>query len=485
MLSLPGRISTGIGIGVPDLYDAKGNRIPADAINVRFVKAWYQADDSDIYINKPGSRFLTPELLLKDDSLVKVDYANRTNYLKVTLNDSQQYIDISSPRSTIPNTAILSDAESLQPFSLMAHENKQIWVTVHIPNDTPAGEYSGDISVTIPSESSLMMNFRVTVLPFDLEPPPVEYALYYRGVIPPSPKKGITSEWKTPDQYASEMKNMKEHGVAYPTMYSSNEKMAGTELSLRNQIGFPTDHIYLVGIGTGNATSETGLATLKNQVVKWKNIASQYGYREVYFYGIDEATDEVLQSERPAWQTVKDNGGKVFVAVSDNPDAVTIAGDLLDVAVFAGPLNPAQATAWQSNGHKIFSYANPQAGVENPELYRKNYGFALWDAGYDGAMDYAYQHGYGQIWNDFDNRRNRDHVFAYPTSDGVIDTIQWEGWREGVDDTRYLATLIAIEGNDTSARAIVSDSLSRGEDMATIRKKVIERILLSPIPARV
>ena len=471
-----------IGISVPDLYDVHRNRIPADAINVRLVKVWYQADESDIFINKPGSRFLTPELLLKDDNLVKADYVNRTNYLKITQNGSQQYIDISSPHGTIPNTAILSDAATLEPFSLQAHENKQIWVTVHIPDDTPSGEYSGDISITIPSEPSLLMHFIVTVLPFDLEPPPIEYALYYRGVIPSAPKKGINSEWKTPDQFAAEMKNMKEHGVAYPTMYSSFEKMAATELSLRNQSGLPRDHIYLLGIGTGNATSETGLAVLKNQVVKWKNIVAPYGYGKVYFYGIDEAPGEVLQSELAAWQTVKENGGNVFVAVQDNPEAVTLVGDLLDSAVFAGPLNPAQAAEWHRYGHKIFSYANPQVGVENPEVYRKNYGFALWDAGYDGAMDYAYQHGYGQIWNDFDNKRNRDHVFAYPTSNGVIDTIQWEGWREGVDDTRYLATLIAYEGNDTSARAIVSDSLSRGEDMETIRKKVIDLILVSRIP---
>ncbi|TFH06713.1 MAG: DUF4091 domain-containing protein, partial [Nitrosomonadales bacterium] len=100
-----------------------------------------------------------------------------------------------------------------------------------------------------------------------------------------------------------------------------------------------------------------------------------------------------------------------------------------------------------------------------------------------GAMNYAYQHEFGQsLWNDFDDAsatHARDHVFAYPTSDGVIDTIQWEGWREGVDDTRYLATLIKKEGCDTSARALVSDSLSKGDDMATIREKVIAKILMS------
>ena len=95
-------------------------------------------------------------------------------------------------------------------------------------------------------------------------------------------------------------------------------------------------------------------------------------------------------------------------------------------------------------------------------------------------MNFAYQYGFGNnIWNDFDSGHVRDHVFAYPTSDGVIDTIQWEGWSEGVDDTRYVATLMKKEGSDTSARAIVSGSLSKGEDMQTIREKVIDRILIS------
>jgi len=106
-------------------------------------------------------------------------------------------------------------------------------------------------------------------------------------------------------------------------------------------------------------------------------------------------------------------------------------------------------------------------------------------------MDYAYQHQEGQsIWNDFDSKdyfygiAYRDFVFAYPTSNGVIDTIQWEGWREGVDDTRYLASLKKLGWSDASVRAIITDSLSKGENMATIRKKVIAQILISrsPIP---
>ena len=196
---------------------------------------------------------------------------------------------------------------------------------------------------------------------------------------------------------------------------------------------------------------------------------------------MDEASGDVLRSERPAWEAVHQAEGKVFVAVGNNLNAVDSVGNLLDVAILANALNPTQAAKWHSYGHKIFSYANPQAGIENPEIYRKNYGFVLWNAGYDGTMNYAYQHGFGQsIWNDNDHY-TKDHVFAYPTSNGVIDTIQWEGWREGVDDTRYLATLIKKEGSDTSAKTIVSGSLSKGDDMATIRENVIDQILISRI----
>jgi hypothetical protein len=480
---------SGIAINVPDLSDAQGNTIPADAIDVRLVKVWYQAGDGTI-INT-GKRVLTPELLLKDDSLVKVDYVNKINYLKVSINGVQQFIDISNPKGTFPGNAEIYDTPSLQPFSLATNENKQIWLTVHVPDTTPSGDYFGDITITTPSEAPVMMNVKVTVLPFDLEPASVTYAIYYRGKIPPSPTQGINSEWKTPQQYALELQNMKEHGIAYPTLhqtYDYNGKIQ-TVLSLRQQIGFPTDRLFIMdGLYPGTSSNQADLDKLVREMKEWKGTLSPYEYQNIYLYGLDEGEDAELLSERTAWQTVHNNGAKIFVSVSNNENAVNIVGDLLNVAVFAYDLNPAQAAKWHSYGQEIFSYANPEAGVENPEMYRKNYGVALWNAGYDGEMIYAYQHGFGQsIWNDFDDPghmedsglvKYRDHVFAYPTSNGVIDTIEWEGFREGVDDTRYLASLMKLEGSDNSARAIVSGSLSKGDDMATIREKVINQILV-------
>jgi hypothetical protein len=468
---------SGIGITVSNLSSAEGKSIPADAMDVRLVKAWYQAEDSEVYIRHPESRFLTPELLLKDDNLVKVDYVNKINYLNVTINGVQQYIDISNPSGTFPSNAQFQDATTLQPFSLATNENKQVWLTLHIPAGTPSGDYFGDITLTSSSGSPVLMNVKVTVLPFDLEPAPLEYALFYKGGVTSDAQPGISMTYKTPAQYAMEMKNMQEHGIAYPTFSQKDWSLWGNALTLRQQAGLPNDHIYVVEWQTGNPTDAAGLATLQHGIGVVKDLNAPFGYEDTYIYGIDEAQGDLLRSERTAWEATHESGVKVFA--SSYNDAVDIAGGLLDVAVLGGPLNRGQAAAWHSHGKRVLSYDNPQAGVENPELYRKNYGFALWNARYDGSMDYAYQHEAGALWNDFDSVNFRDLVFAYPTSNGVIDTIQWEGWREGVDDTRYLATLIKQEGNDASAKEVVVDSLSLGDNMATVRKNIINHILIS------
>ena len=127
---------------MPNLRDNQGNSIPAGAIDVRLVKVWYQAGEGDIRYSTPAS-ILAPELLIKDDTLVNVDYVNTTNFLKVTLNGSPDYIDISSPAGAFPAHAQVRDAASLQPFSLRANENKQIWVTVHVPDKTRPGTITG------------------------------------------------------------------------------------------------------------------------------------------------------------------------------------------------------------------------------------------------------------------------------------------------------------------------------------------------------
>ena len=107
-------------------------------------------------------------------------------------------------------------------------------------------------------------------------------------------------------------------------------------------------------------------------------------------------------------------------------------------------------------------------------------------AGYDGTMDYAYQHYFGHAWNDFDGPEHRDHIFAYPTVDGVIDTAQWEGFREGVDDVRYISTLLAAirTARADPARKVAAVAAEKwlagidpGRDLDVLRRQIADRII--------
>jgi len=280
-----------------------------------------------------------------------------------------------------------------------------------------------------------------------------------------------------------ELQDLKDHGIAYPTLYWHTTEFLDQSLTLRDRMGFSKDKIYTLASSDdtqiGNPTDTAGLAHAAKIVRTMRNFTESHGYTSTFFYGIDEAMGADVTAQRKAWQTVHNNGGKMYVA--GDKDLIDLVPDLLDLVVLGGSPDTSQVARWHSNGKRIYMYGDPQSGIENPEIYRRNYGMSLWIAGYDGTMPFAYQHKYGDIWNDFDSREThfRDHVFAYPTSNGVIDTIQWEGFREGVDDTRYVASLIKKEGGNTSAMTIVSAGLSKDKNLTSLRKQVIEQILSS------
>ncbi len=171
-------------------------------------------------------------------------------------------------------------------------------------------------------------------------------------------------------------------------------------------------------------------------------VAEKYGVTEVYFYAIDEARGERLVAQKEVWNAIHEAGGKIDVA--GYVGSFDLVGDSLDLLICAGYPDPIEIRKWHEAGKKIYSYANPQGGVENPEIYRRNFGLLLWKYGIDGACTFAYAYNSGNIWNDFDHVTWRDICFVYPTVDGVIDTIAWEGYREGVDDVRYLTTLLQL-----------------------------------------
>ena len=412
------------------------SELPASAIDVRLVKCWWQDGVELGYGDDVREPTFTPELLLKDPEFVTVDNRQKTNTLK----------NPEAPR----------DARELQPVAIPAGTAQQFWVTVRVPADAEAGVYTGTLTLEPGDAPAMDMPLSIRVLPFELADPALTYSIYYRGQLAADPEGSIGANRKSAQQYLAEMRDLKAHGVTHPTCYQSfgDRELFDRTLELRKQAGIAVDPFYSLGItmGGGPPATPEALEALKARVRDAREQLRGHGVRELYVYGLDEAEGEKLKAVRAAFEAAHEAGAKLFVACGGV--AFATIGDLLDLAVYSGMPGPDEARKWHDAGHRIFSYNHPQVGMEQPETYRRNFGLRLWKAGYDGTMNYAYQDEFGNIYDDADGHF-RDHVFAYPTVDGVVDTIQWEGFREGVDDVRYLATLLeaVAHGKTVAAKA--------------------------------
>jgi hypothetical protein len=455
--------------------------IDKSAIDLRVVKIWYQAGVS---INDTSHKHLTPELLLKDDSLVQTQGTD--NYVKYTDGTLHLISGVTQPEGNMPTTAQMpiQDAATLQPVDIASGTNKQFWITLHIPGNAVAGDYAGTITL---SDNAGVVNLNLTVLPIDLLAPELTYSMYYSGILDSAWSNGSISSFnKRPTQLKAELNDLVDHGVTNPTCYQPfDQTLLGGVLTLRDSLGMTNKPLYYLGL------KPWGYQPVA-QVEAVIALARSYGVPDVYFYGDDEAYGSALTNQRTSWTNIRNAGGKMFVAGNTAsqgyPGNFPAMGDIQDLEIsYESPPTTMEAAKWHSIGHQIFSYGNPQCGEELPETYRRNYGLVLWQGDYDGAMDFAYQWGFGNIWNDFDSSTYRDHVMAYPTIDGVIDTVQWEGFREGINDVRYLTTLktdishAKAKGVDTSDAEeylveLKSDDLST-LDLDSVRSTIINYIL--------
>jgi hypothetical protein len=460
--------------------------IPASATDVRAVKCWYQAGPGERFPINRGLHLMTPELLLRDDDLVRVDTGRKRNYVKLQFPDGRrQWLDITtpepSPEEKDSSAAVLPirDAATLQRVTIPARTAKQFWVTVHVPSDARAGKYRGSIEITSGDNVAETLPLTLEVLPFDLAPNPLESSIYFHwGLELDMPGPGTLGIAKrSPAQLKAELQNLLAHGVDNPTVgvHVASGQLAD-ELRLRQEVGMRNDRLYyLVG------HTSTPLEKMQQIMAT----ARGFGFGEFYFYGADEAQGDALKSQRLQWEQVHSIGGKVFVAGSAGQN-FPLVGDLQDLLVCYGDPSRQEAANWHSKGHKVFCYANPQGGIEEPETYRRNFGLLLAVNDYDGGMTYIYYSG-NPSWDDYCIPPYRQHNFVYPTVDGVIDTIQWEGYREGIDDLRYLGTLRqAIAGaQQTGGRAAAEaaraqaflDKLDVTGDLYAVRDQMVRWIM--------
>lgn len=507
--------------------------IPAANLDIKVVKVWYQDGTAwHSYFGDATHRERTPELLLNDETLIRVDDEKKGNFLRV----GKEYQWISYPQEEAEKffnylTEPVADAVALQAISLKAGENKQIWVTLKVPPDAAPGVYEGTITLERQGKALGTVRVLARVLPFELPAPKTYYDLekpffvtiYSTGVLDIADILGVPTEQAVAQQRRI-YENLYNHNVRNPRAEVSlrswfeprknnpdkGVEMLKTELTLLKEAGMVTrpllssESLWL----SSSLKADMKPGEFENKGEEFKKrlgvfldtVREVLGHTDIYATSWDEAGVKLIKTIREQNEFLEGFPYlKIWITTSIGKHS-NMAGYLVDYANQAGWPTREQAATWHALGSKIASYASPHTGVENPDTYRRWEGLARYKANYDGSFNYKY---YTQLhptlyekqkantWNDSATGASTFRTFnmVYPVKEGVIDTLAWEGFREGIDDIRY-ATLLkqkahqAEASGNQKARHLGRKALLWLEttdmekaDLHTVRQEMIHSIL--------
>ena len=449
--------------------DGAGRRWPNQAVDVHVVK-----DIRRSVLNTSFTGIATiPSLLVHDERFLAFEPATKQE------NDTELKDVL---------TGELHDTAELQPVTI--ERRKRFWVTVHVPKYAKPGDYRTTVRIVPRNSEPYELPLNITVYPFDLLPPMLEYSMFYptQLLLPGQERRGF-HQISAP-QYRVEIQNMLAHGVSNPNIYytslrkredgSLDFSMLEQILKLRESAGMRPRALYLVDgpveMTDRPLTPDQRQRTHRHvrDIDSW---ARQRGYEEVVFMAADQWMGDQLSGQRDSMIAIDEAGGRIFAAVME-PAFFDRAGDVLHRPVLLSTV-----TKWVENtagkyssqeslghmheigkagtferirgdesfrkaidgvhraGHKIFTYMNPPGGYPLPDMQRRLQGLGMWRVGFDGTMTWAYVDHHTAMIDMYDQNTQWAQVFR--TADGVLDTLHWEGFREGVDDVRYLTTLYA------------------------------------------
>ncbi|MBB75073.1 MAG: hypothetical protein CMJ75_11240 [Planctomycetaceae bacterium] len=371
-------------VSLPQLVGPNNNTIGSSAIDVRVV---HVRPRKNTLFESGHSQVLVPELLLRDDRTGWPPKGDQGGY------GGGQCV------TRIP-----------------AHQSRQLWLTVHIPTNAPAGSYRGTLALTAASVRQLPVVLEV--LPVALQPAKGYYGIYHRSQ-PVDPDKPF---YVSPKRYLAELEDQVRHGLNAATLYGGF-----STLKLARQAGLSRAPC-LMHWPDGNAAQQV-------------QAAKQMGFDDLYYYGVDEPT-QPAQIERCRQEAERRQRAGLHMFTAINSQAAQAATrDFIDrpvynIYVFGGKQN-SEVTYVRQRGFRPISYW--VSATAYPLPYRALTGLYNKACGYQGSSPWAYQ--------DYPDQRLYDpdqpaHKVTYPDESGLpIPTLAWEAHRAGIDDVRYLEAL--------------------------------------------
>jgi hypothetical protein len=377
-----------------------------------------------------------------------------------------------------------------------------------VPDDATPGKYAATVRLGTANGSSDVLTLRLEVLPYQLQDPPgIVWGLY-----PDSGRWNAFSD----EQIEAEMTAMRDHGINALMLYPlrcvqftvDNGKMSADfapfrrQMQLYRKVGLGGPMVISIQAGEsfvrnllGDAgTDRTVLTDAYRQMlelIKQESIDDEWP--PFCLHSVDEPhSGEKAERVMRTLRLIKDVGFDTFNTcygkfVRDYLDPVldyrcynnigflSMASEEATAALREETLAAGDHFWWYGTG----CYTNRgliQDG--NVVVNRFMGGFHFWRTRATGAWAWTFLRPKGSAYDDFDGQSAREHkdaCTAYPTPDGrgLVPTLQWEAIREGVDDYKYLHTLMcAIRDARTSKVPAAARAADRAE--ATVEKMLAE-----------
>jgi len=440
-------------------------------ITPRIVTNWYQAGSSTA--QKKVSGQLTYELLLSDDRNFEI------NDKWVGSNKGGWVYE--PPDIKLTNVLTTS-------FSPVSY--KRILLKIAISQDVKPGVYDADFEIVAyqAEEKKLTVPVKIEVKPVTLSE---NIQDQYKLLLFSAFKLGDEAErkrayvnamrlqGKEEDKeklYLSYLNDIREHGFNGITIRDWDSGNLEKTLELNNKVGLK--HIVLhATTPIRKKYKKQGISIVSEEV---KALYEKYN-TELYYYGYDErGGNKSLNKQLKLNEKIHAVGGKSVNAVfwddmSRVVDKANSPSQCFDIVahsmgshgnkeMFRSLPYKGRNDACSKRGTEYLTYWHSH--VENPVVNRIFSGFWLWASGFDGLIPHGYyfpshvekilskediRRGVSNVSSPYDDwsrwlpgkKPLRHHNAVYPSKDGPIGTLQWEGVLSGVMDLKYVLTLEA------------------------------------------
>ena len=455
-----------------------GATIAADEIDIKVVKYWWRPWNSweTDRIGDLDRLELTPDMLLHDDSLVKVDEREQVNSVRADYEAGSVYLNMKERgRGSHFNYSLepVHDAPRFVPLDLEKGRYREFFVTFHVPYGTPPGEYSGKLNVLVGGNPSGSLGLKLTVYPFELPRARTHYDttreyrfMMFNDMNLAAFLAGGKDLARAERRLRNSITECVRHNFLHPCGPGDVAQLDTDDLAVRTlliwkECGLPCDFIVSgraydrawmrKKLGTEKATPENDAAALKSLIetefipyVDRQLAASDkyLGHRNWLFTGRDEGGPDTQRRQSAFWRVIRDRGAGVY-ATTMGPmyREVGWLGEMADVAARC---SPTYAAGWHAGGARCATYAGTFTGIECPDVWRRTKGIRYYFADFDGIGDYIFfREDVGNNWNGLQPTDSgyRRMLTVFPTEDGFVTTVQFEGLREAMDDVRYYSLL--------------------------------------------